>query len=111
MESKLNIPVKGKIVDEHTRCIHYQSIRDIIAIRMKCCNDYYPCIYCHIETAGHSAAIWPATEFSVKAVLCGACYTEMTITDYLKSNNQCPICKTSFNPNCSNHYKYYFEIE
>jgi uncharacterized CHY-type Zn-finger protein len=111
VQEKLKIPVKGKIVDEHTRCVHYHSITDVIAIRMKCCNEYYPCIDCHTETAGHAASIWPVTEFDTRAVLCGACYNEMTITQYLQSDHQCPFCKANFNHGCSNHYKYYFAVE
>ena len=111
MSGKLNIQVKGKVIDEHTRCIHYHSFKDIIAIRMKCCNEYYPCIDCHNEIAEHSPLVWPATEFDTKAVLCGACYNEMTISEYLQSNHCCPFCTASFNPGCSNHYHYYFAID
>jgi uncharacterized CHY-type Zn-finger protein len=104
------IEVKGHTVDEHTRCVHYHSPKDIIAIRMKCCNEYYPCINCHNETADHAAAVWPADEFDTKGVLCGACGNEMTIKDYLQSNHQCPFCKADFNPGCSNHYHLYFAM-
>ena len=111
MKNKLNIQVKGKVVDEHTRCVHYHSSKDIIAIRMKCCNEYYPCIHCHNEEAGHAAEVWIANEFNTEAILCGDCYTEMTINHYLQSNHQCPFCKASFNPGCSNHYHFYFAID
>ncbi len=111
MQGKQNIEVKGKIVDEHTRCTHYHSTRDVIAIRMKCCNEYYACIDCHRETADHDASVWPATEFDTKGVLCGECYNELTIAEYLQSGHQCPFCKASFNPGCSNHYHYYFAVE
>ena len=109
MINKLNIQVKGKAIDEHTRCIHYHSSLDIIAIRMKCCNEYYPCIYCHQEEAGHDAIVWPKNEFDTKAILCGECYKEMTITHYLQSNYQCPFCSAVFNPGCGNHNHFYFE--
>lgn len=109
--NKKNIAVRGSVIDEHTRCIHYHSTRDVIAIKMKCCNEYYPCIDCHTETAGHPAAVWSATEFDTKAVLCGACNTELTIAEYLQSGHQCPVCQASFNPGCSNHYHYYFAVE
>ena len=108
--NKTPITVKGKTVDAHTRCVHYHSPLDIIAIKMKCCNTYYPCIFCHNDNAGHDAAVWNKNEFDKKAILCGACQTEMTINDYLESNNTCPHCKAAFNPACSNHYQYYFEI-
>jgi len=103
--------IKGKPIDEQTRCVHYHSYRDIIAIRMKCCNEYYPCIDCHTETAGHTAQLWQPHEFETPAILCGACYTELTISQYLAANHQCPVCAASFNPGCRNHYHLYFAID
>ncbi|MCH5600260.1 CHY zinc finger protein [Niabella ginsengisoli] len=61
-----SIEVKGPVVDEHTRCIHYHSEEDVIAIKMKCCNEYYPCIKCHNETADHAAAVWPKKNLILK---------------------------------------------
>ena len=49
-------------------------------------------------------------EFDTKAILCGICNNEMTIHEYLASNNRCPHCNSAFNPNCSKHYHLYFEI-
>jgi len=109
MNGKLSIAIKGKTVDEHTRCEHYHSPLDIIAIKMKCCNEYYPCISCHNETVQHEATVWPKSEFNTKAILCGACYGEMTITQYLESGYHCPLCKAAFNPKCNNHNHFYFE--
>ncbi|MFN8253650.1 MAG: CHY zinc finger protein [Ferruginibacter sp.] len=103
------IIVGGNTIDAHTRCIHYHSALDIIAIKMPCCNTYYPCIECHNETAGHPAAVWPGTAFDTPAILCGQCYNEMTIAQYLSCNNQCPFCGAAFNPKCCNHYHLYFE--
>jgi len=107
--NKLQVIVKGKTVDAHTRCVHYHSPLDIIAIKMKCCNSYYPCIFCHNEDAAHAADLWLKKEFDSKAVLCGACSIEMTINEYLQSNYCCPFCKAAFNPGCSNHNYFYFE--
>jgi uncharacterized CHY-type Zn-finger protein len=109
MKSKLTIPVKGKTVDEHTRCEHYHSPLDIIAIKMKCCASYYPCIYCHQQEAKHTAQVWLKNEFETKAILCGACGTEMSINQYLQSDYHCPFCNAAFNPGCSNHHHFYFE--
>jgi uncharacterized CHY-type Zn-finger protein len=109
LTKKSPITIKGKTVDEHTRCVHYHSPLDIIAIKMKCCDSYYPCIYCHNEEAGHEAQTWKKIEFENKAVLCGACYTEMTIAQYLQSNYSCPFCKAALNPGCSSHNHFYFE--
>ena len=103
--------VKGKPVDEQTRCVHYQSALDVIAIKFKCCDTYYPCFFCHEETAGHKAVVWSSTEFDTAAILCGVCKQQMTIREYLNSGYQCPSCSTAFNPKCSNHNHLYFETE
>lgn len=100
--------VKGNTVDEQTRCTHYYSQLDVIAIKFKCCNTYYPCFYCHEETASHKAEVWTKDEFDTKAILCGVCKQEMTIREYMASNYQCPHCSSNFNPKCSNHNHFYF---
>ncbi len=105
------IPVKGKVIDEQTRCSHYHSTLDIIAIKFKCCGTYFPCYSCHEEEADHPAIAWPIAERHTKAILCGACGHELTITEYLSSENTCPSCHASFNPNCAKHYGLYFEMD
>jgi len=102
--------VKGKLIDEHTRCIHYRSPLDVIAIKFKCCNQYYPCYDCHAEETDHRQDVWAKNEFDVKAILCGICYNEMTINEYLTCNNKCPFCQAAFNPGCSRHYHLYFDV-
>jgi uncharacterized CHY-type Zn-finger protein len=102
--------VKGMCVDEFTRCVHYHSALDVIAIKFKCCGEYYPCYECHEQDAGHAPQAWTKDEFDTRAILCGVCKTELTISEYLNSDNQCPVCKTPFNPNCSKHYHLYFEL-
>ena len=54
----VSITIHGKVVDDNTRCTHYHSALDIIAIKFKCCGKYYPCYQCHEETAGHAALAW-----------------------------------------------------
>lgn len=103
------IIVKGKPVDDETRCVHYQSGLDVIAIKFSCCNSYYPCYYCHEETSGHKAERWKKEDFETAAILCGICKTEMSIRQYKSCNYKCPVCKTAFNPKCSNHNNLYFE--
>ena len=103
------IEVKGKPVDDQTRCEHYHSSLDVIAIKFKCCDEYYPCYQCHEETVNHRAEVWPKEEWNTKAILCGVCKTELTITEYMSSNNSCSHCRSAFNPGCSNHYHLYFE--
>ena len=105
------IEVFGRVIDDNTRCEHYHSPVDIIAIKFKCCSKYYPCFQCHKETAGHEAQIWSKDEWDTKAVLCGACKTELTIHEYMRSGNRCPNCQAEFNPNCSKHYHLYFQAK
>ena len=101
--------VKGRLVDEQTRCVHYHTQTDIIAIKFKCCNTYYPCYYCHEEVSGHNAEVWKKEEFNINAVLCGSCRTEMSINAYKDSGYKCPSCEAAFNSKCANHYHLYFE--
>jgi uncharacterized CHY-type Zn-finger protein len=103
------IEVLGVNVQADTRCEHYRSGRDIIAIRFKCCQVYYPCYECHVQVAGHLAQKWPATEFDRKAILCGGCGYELTISEYMRCGAVCPECRAEFNPNCELHYHLYFE--
>ena len=89
------IKVYGKLVDDETRCEHYHSQLDIIAIKFKCCDKYYPCYQCHEETTDHPAKVWNKDEWDTKGILCGVCKTELTINEYMNSNDQCPNCKCS----------------
>jgi len=102
--------VKGKVIDNQTRCSHYHTDLDIIAIKFKCCNIYYPCYTCHKESADHEAVTWPENEWDKKAILCGVCSHELTVKEYMASNNTCPLCQSSFNPNCKKHYDLYFSM-
>jgi uncharacterized CHY-type Zn-finger protein len=101
--------VKGKLLDDQTRCEHYHSALDVIAIKFKCCNEYYPCYECHQELANHPAKVWSKIEFEEKAILCGGCKNELTINEYLTSENVCQYCQAKFNPNCKKHYALYFD--
>ncbi|HNV29617.1 MAG TPA: CHY zinc finger protein [Cyclobacteriaceae bacterium] len=102
--------VKGKVIDNQTRCSHYHTDLDIIAIKFKCCDTYYPCYSCHKESADHKAITWPENEWDHKAILCGVCGHELTVKEYMASNNTCPLCQSSFNPNCKKHYDLYFSM-
>lgn len=103
------IDVYGKVIDDNTRCEHYHSALDIIAIKFKCCDIYYPCYQCHQETADHVAQAWSQNEWDTKAILCGVCKTELTINEYMRAGNYCLNCKAVFNPDCSKHYHLYFQ--
>ncbi len=103
------ISVFGKPIDNQTRCVHWHSELDIIAIKFKCCNKYYPCFSCHEETTDHKPEVWPIKEFTEKAILCGVCGNELAINEYMNCDNTCPKCASLFNPGCKNHYHLYFE--
>lgn len=105
----IDISVHGATVDAQTRCVHYASPLDVVAIRFACCGEYYPCYRCHQESAGHQARVWPASRFDTRAVLCGMCRYEMTIAEYLATSS-CPHCHAHFNPGCHTHAQYYFEV-
>ncbi|MFF2274435.1 CHY zinc finger protein [Agromyces sp. NPDC058126] len=100
--------VLGATVDDQTRCVHYRTEVDIIAIRFACCGEYYPCHACHEEAAGHPAEQWPLAERGREAVLCGVCRTELTIDAYLEGD-ACPSCGARFNERCRLHTHLYFE--
>jgi uncharacterized CHY-type Zn-finger protein len=104
------IEVQGVGLDEQTRCKHYATDKDVIAIKFPCCNIYYPCYQCHEEIAGHAASVWEKARFGEKAILCGRCGTELTIQEYLTCQSVCPHCHSPFNPGCSKHYPLYFEV-
>jgi uncharacterized CHY-type Zn-finger protein len=103
--------IKGKPIDAQTRCVHWHSELDVIAIKFKCCGEYYPCYECHEETAGHQAEQWLPSEFDQKAILCGRCNSELTIQAYLSAGHQCPTCQGAFNPKCTNHHHLYFSVD
>lgn len=101
--------VEGLDVDPETRCRHYATECDVLAIRFYCCGTYYPCYECHAACTGHPAEVWPRTAFDCQAILCGVCGTELSIETYLAAEDACPICGAAFNPNCRLHYDRYFE--
>ncbi|MFD1204651.1 CHY zinc finger protein [Sporosarcina contaminans] len=101
--------VMGSIIDEETRCKHYNSKVDIIAIKFHCCKMYFPCYSCHEESGCGTHKVWPKDQFNEKAVLCGICKHEMTIEEYKNSQYKCPSCHAEFNPGCGLHWELYFE--
>lgn len=102
--------VHGLDVSSRTQCAHWNSERDIIAIRHKCCGEYYACISCHQALTTHASQVWSKVERDTKAVLCGNCLIELSIAEYLACNSACPNCRADFNPGCANHYDLYFEM-
>jgi uncharacterized CHY-type Zn-finger protein len=100
--------VRGVQLDAQTRCAHYHSPLDIVAIKVKCCRTYFACKDCHAALADHALEAWPHDEWQQNAVLCGACGTEHTIAGYLESSERCSACGAPFNPGCRDHRGYYF---
>ncbi|WP_339252373.1 CHY zinc finger protein [Sporosarcina sp. FSL W8-0480] len=101
--------VAGNVIDNETRCVHYHSRLDIIAIKFYCCDTYFPCFQCHEEVGCGSPEVWPADKFDEKAILCGSCGNELTVNEYRDCDSACPYCKAEFNPGCSLHATLYFE--
>jgi uncharacterized CHY-type Zn-finger protein len=100
--------VRGIDLDAQTRCVHYKTELDIVAIKMRCCGVYYACKECHKALADHALEVWPQSEWDRPAVLCGACHYEMAIREYMTSGYRCPHCQAQFNPGCRNHHQFYF---
>src|SRR6476469_4671493 len=75
--------VYGVNVDPQTRCAHYNSELDIIAIKFKCCGEWFPCFECHAAMADHDAEVWPTDAFDERVILCGVCGNRLTIREYL----------------------------
>lgn len=100
--------VYGQVIDDETRCTHYHSERDIIAIKFRCCKKYYPCYKCHNEAETHTIAVWEKSEYDEHAILCGVCKHQLKINEYMNSQ-RCPRCTSEFNPGCANHYHLYFQ--
>lgn len=109
MELVIPVTVHGTGVNSRTQCAHYHSECDIIAIRHKCCSQFYACIQCHNEAVSHAPQVWLKTEFQTEAIYCGNCNSTLSIARYLSSNSTCPHCQAAFNPSCANHYHLYFE--
>lgn len=101
--------VRGVDVDPETRCAHYDTERDVIALRFGCCGEYYPCFECHDAVTAHEAEPWPRDRFDESAVLCGACGAELTVGGYRECGYACPECGAAFDPGCADHEDRYFE--
>jgi len=102
--------VRGLDVDPETRCAHYDTDRDAVALLFACCEAYYPCFRCHEEVADHDAERLSVDE-SAPAVLCGACGATFPPRAFVDGDHACPDCGAAFNPACADHYDRYFAFE
>ncbi|RLV91211.1 Helper of Tim protein 13 [Spathaspora sp. JA1] len=106
-----SITLQGQLTDKHTRCIHYHSKLDIIALKFKCCQIYYPCFKCHQELTNHKVSRYNSNDLAtVKVILCGECFHELSFDEYKNNNMKCVYCHNNFNPGCSLHLDLYFDI-
>ncbi|MFC4448874.1 CHY zinc finger protein [Halorussus aquaticus] len=102
--------VRGVEVGPETRCAHYDTDRDVVALRFACCEAYYPCFRCHDASADHEAERL-SVESEAAAVLCGVCGAELTPREFVDGEHRCPDCGAEFNPGCADHYERYFAFE
>ena len=106
----LTAEVRGVDLDAQSRCAHYHSAVDIVAIRTMCCGVYYACSACHAALAGHAIVRWPRDRWETDAIRCGNCASEMSIAAYMAADDRCPTCAAAFNPRCRDHYDQYFDM-
>ena len=99
--------VYGSIIDEQTRCVHYHSNEDIIAIKFRCCGKYYPCYRCHDDHEDHAIIPWGTDEYDAYAILCGVCRRAHTVSEYMNTD-RCLKCSSKFNEGCKHHHHIYF---
>ncbi len=104
------VTVMGVGIDQQTRCAHYHSDHDIVAIKFKCCGRWFSCLRCHAELTEHAVEVSSKKQFGERAVLCGKCGQELTISEYLECGSVCPHCEHQFNPSCVSHHHFYFEM-
>ncbi len=106
--------LRGVGLDAQTRCAHYATARDVVALRFACCPAYWSCHRCHAELAGHPAVPVPEADFDRPHVLCGVCRTELSVSAYLALETApdpaCPACGAPFNPGCAAHAPLYFDV-
>lgn len=109
-DDRFEVSLRGVAVDAETRCRHWDSDVDVVALKFACCETYYPCFECHEESADHDPERWPRDRFDEPAVLCGVCREELTVDAYLSCGDSCPSCGAAFNPGCREHHHLYFEV-
>ena len=117
------VVVYGQAIDEQTRCVHWHSPRDVVAIKMHCCQRFYPCHSCHqqqTDAPPHPNTVWPRDEWQQQAVMCGVCKSQFSVIEYVSvygsdsecaSSPSCPRCKAGWNAGCGKHLHLYFATD
>lgn len=105
--SVAQVELGGRLLDDQSRCAHYATALDVVAIRFACCAPYWGCHLCHAECADHPAVVWPAEDRQAHAVVCGVCRHTLSVEDYVAADG-CPHCAAPFNPGCRLHHHLYF---
>mgnify|MGYP000554188838 CR=1 FL=1 len=110
-DGRFRVPLGGVRVDAETRCEHYDTALDVVAIRFPCCDRYFSCFRCHAALADHDAERVPRDSFDDPAVLCGSCGATLSVHEYFDCQDTCPVCDAAFNPGCRRHRDRYFAVE
>ena len=100
--------IYGLLVDNESRCQHYHTELDIVALKCFGCLKYYACYQCHDSLEEHIAFELILVISSRTRSLCGVYQHEMVIDEYQEAI-VCPNCHSAFNLACSKHYDIYFE--
>ena len=107
-DDRFPVPLHGVAVDSATRCDHYDSDLDVVAIRFAFCDYYYPCFRCHEAVTDHDPERISPDRFDRPAVLCGSCGATLSVDVYFECDDNCPECGAAFNPGCRRHRDRYF---
>ena len=102
------VQAQGLLVDHESRCVHYHSDKDIVALQCYECQKYYACYQCHNELESHIFSPYPLNLKEDRPILCGSCGKTLTYEEYTETGT-CPFCNAAFNPACQSHHSYYFK--
>ena len=102
------VQAQGLLVDDESRCVHYHSDKDIVALQCYECQKYYACYQCHNELESHTFSPYPLNLKQDRPILCGSCKKTLTYEKY-REKGSCPYCAALFNPACQSHHSMYFK--
>ena len=104
-------PIDGLELQRHgeSRCAHWHSALDVLAIQAPCCGRYYACASCHDACETHALEPWPAsTSLEQRALQCGVCRHLFSIQTYISGPEPpccpSPSCGAAMNPGCKLHW-------